>query len=81
MTILQTVVVYVGIPAAALAALAAVILLPGRRRSARYRPGRSWDFAPVWYRPVTDPVTSRGEPAPGGPAPVSAVGGGAHGSW
>ena len=48
-TVWQTVLVFVVIPLAGLAVLAALTFAPGANRSPRYRVGRSWDYEPVWY--------------------------------
>jgi hypothetical protein len=55
MSIVQTVLVFVGIPAAIVAFLA--ICVYGRsemRQPHRYRPGRPWPHTPVWYLPHPD---------------------------
>lgn len=49
MSVLQTVVVFVGIPAAIYAVIALLTLRDRKARTPRYRPGQSWDFAPVWW--------------------------------
>jgi hypothetical protein len=51
MSIVETVLVYVGIPAAAFALFAVIVLGPGAARAPRYRPGSPWDYKPVWYLP------------------------------
>ncbi|UQX89647.1 hypothetical protein M6D93_06485 [Jatrophihabitans telluris] len=51
MSIVQTVLVFVGIPAGTFAVFAAIVLGPGSVRAPRYRPGSEWNFAPVWYLP------------------------------
>src|SRR5690242_13825454 len=65
MSIVQTVLVFVGIPAAVFVVLAIMVLGPGAIRPPRYRPGGSWDYEPVWYLP---------HPAHSGP--VSSLAGG-----
>ena len=49
MSVWETVLVFVGIPAAAYGLLALLTLGPGLARSPRYRPGRAWEHEPVWY--------------------------------
>ncbi len=49
MSIAQTVLVFVGIPLAVAALIAVLVYSGGRQRSRRYRPGRPYDFAPVWF--------------------------------
>jgi hypothetical protein len=51
MSIVETVLVFAGIPIGAFAVVAAVTLGPGAARSPRYRPGGPWDYRPVWYLP------------------------------
>jgi hypothetical protein len=52
LTIVQTALVFVGIPAGFVALVAAIVF--GRAeldRDGRYRPGRRWEHRPVWYLP------------------------------
>jgi hypothetical protein len=51
MSIVQTVLVFGGIPLGILALFAIVVLGPGAARAPRYRPGSPWPFKPVWYLP------------------------------
>jgi hypothetical protein len=86
MTVVETVLVFVGIPLAATALMALATLAPGAARAPRYRPGGSWDYQPVWYLPHPDharPVSAAGGrlALEGSVAePVSATGG-ASGEW
>jgi hypothetical protein len=50
-SIVQTLLVFVGIPALVFGLLAALVLAPGSARTPRYRPGEAWDYEPVWYVP------------------------------
>ncbi|MEP6599665.1 MAG: hypothetical protein ABJB98_09510 [Actinomycetota bacterium] len=55
MNIVQTVLIFAGIPAAIFAVFALAVY--GRsqgRLHTRYRPGRAWTFRPVWYLPHPD---------------------------
>jgi hypothetical protein len=45
----DTALVFVGIPAALTLLIAVLVLAPGGRSPHRYRPGRPFDFAPVWF--------------------------------
>ena len=96
MTILQTVLVYVGIPVAVFAVLAGLIYRPGSSSAKRYRPGREYDFAPIWFlaRPedvsvaaaadhvATLPASSQSKAIEAGPTHSrTGVKGGASGSW
>ena len=62
MTVVETVLVFVGIPLGASAVLALAVLGPAAARTPRYRPGNGWDYDPVWYLPH-----------PEHPGPVSAA--------
>lgn len=95
MSIAQTVLIFVGIPAAIISAFAlAVFGATSTRQRVRYRPGRPWNFPPVWYvphpeieEPVSAPLARTALIAPsraaieGTPAPKPAAAGGASGEW
>jgi hypothetical protein len=50
LTITQTVLTFVAIPAAVIAVLYALVYGGSARRSSkRYRPGRAFEFTPVWF--------------------------------
>jgi hypothetical protein len=53
LNVVETVLIFIGIPLAAVALAAAAVY--GRsdvgQRNRRYRPGRPWVYAPVWYLP------------------------------
>ena len=51
MTVVETLLVYVGAPLAVVAVLALLTLVPGRPKKVRYKPGQPWDHEPVWYEP------------------------------
>lgn len=76
MSVVQTVLVFVGIPAGIIAFLALAVFGKSLvRQPNRYRPGRPWDFAPSWYVPHPDAVVSH--PRSGSTTAV----GGASGEW
>lgn len=87
MTIVETVLVFLGIPLALVALV--VFAVYGRsmvHQPNRYRPGKAWTYPPAWYLPhpqaIDDVVSDR---VPSGPAEaqertVVAVGG-ANGEW
>ncbi|MDP9392584.1 MAG: hypothetical protein M3P89_14745 [Actinomycetota bacterium] len=50
LNVVEYILVFAGIPLAFVLLLAALIFLPGRKRT-RYKPGQPWDHAPVWYEP------------------------------
>lgn len=89
MTVVETVLVFVGIPLAAVAVLALATLGPAAVRAPRYRPGNGWDYAPVWYLPHPEhagPVSaSSGRQALHGsvaaPGSLAQPTGGASGEW
>lgn len=49
MSIIETVLIFAGIPLAVIAVVAGLVYAGGARRGKRYRPGRSYDFTPVWF--------------------------------
>lgn len=76
MTVVQTVLVFIGIPAAIILVL--FLLVYGKslvRQPNRYRPGKPWDFAPSWYVPHPEVVRSSS------PAGSTTATGGASGEW
>jgi hypothetical protein len=91
MSIVETVLVFVGIPALIIAFLA--LLVYGRSQFKgpnRYRPGKPWNFPPVWYLPRPEPGSAAEtdrlalETANGGAAQRAAqhkAVGGASGEW
>lgn len=61
MSIVQTALVFVGIPAAVVLVIAALVYARANDRAPRYRPGGPWQFNPVWYLPHPEhagPVSS-----------------------
>jgi hypothetical protein len=73
----QTVLVFVGIPAGIIAILALGVY--GKsivRQPNRYRPGKPWDYPPSWYVPHPEAVV----PHPNAGSSTTAVGG-ASGEW
>jgi hypothetical protein len=85
MSIVQTVLVFVGIPAAIIALIAfgvygkALLHQPNR-----YRPGQPWPYQAAWFVPHPDavlrPDSARPQLEPGGSSLTTAVGG-ASGEW
>ncbi len=49
MSIIETLLVYAGIPAVVLGTVAVLVLGGSRRAVPRYRPGRPFPVAPVWF--------------------------------
>jgi hypothetical protein len=83
-TVVETILVYVLIPAAIYGVIALCTLGPNRVRSPRYRPGQPWTYEPVWWSAggVVDPRQTGvpAEQAPVNPA-VRTARGGARGNW
>lgn len=82
-TVVETILVFAGIPLVIIALLAA-LTLRGGRKPLRYKPGQPWEHEPVWFEPHPEATGH----ASGGhhtlPAGVSADGrplGGARGTW
>jgi len=84
MTIVQTVLVFVGIPAAIIAVL--TLLVYGKsliRQPNRYRPGKPWTYPDQWFVPHPEAVGHSGSvraQIEGGTTSTTAVGG-ASGEW
>ncbi|MGH8792266.1 MAG: aa3-type cytochrome oxidase subunit CtaJ [Stackebrandtia sp.] len=60
MTVLETVLTFVGIPAAVVVLVVGLVYFPGSSSHKRYRPGREYDFAPVWYLARPEKVSVAG---------------------
>ena len=76
LTLFESLLLYVIAPAAILLLIAAVVWLPGMVRSSRYRPGRGWTAAPLWFGGPPDPAAAVERAAVG-----DVVRGGASGDW
>ncbi|HEX6500060.1 MAG TPA: hypothetical protein VF054_13660 [Micromonosporaceae bacterium] len=57
LSIAQTVLIFVGIPLAVVLIVVGLVYLGGPRRGKRYRPGRPYEFAPVWFLAGSEQVT------------------------
>ena len=57
MSIIETTLIFAGIPAAVILLIAGAVYAGGSRRSKRYRPGRPFDFTPVWFLSVPEQLT------------------------
>ena len=66
---------YVVIPLAIALVITLLVVAPSVLRGPRYRPGKPWNYAPVWFGGPQDPA----DPLP--PANPSSGKGGASGSW
>jgi hypothetical protein len=98
LSIIETLVVFAGIPLAVVAVIFGLVYTGGGRSSdRRYRPGRPFDFSPVWFLSVPEAqaeAASNGHAAITGadrkaltkseastPGPVGDVTGGASDRW
>jgi hypothetical protein len=93
MSIVETALIFVGIPAGVVLIVAALVYGRANERTPRYRPGAPWRFEPVWYLPHpqhSGPVSSmhRAEleadtrrALPGQVAESVVASGGASGEW
>lgn len=84
MSIVETILVYAVIPAGIIGVVAALVLSGGRRTQPdrRYRPGRPWNFKPIWFMSAPPaPGSDAGhaahaiESSSGAPVRPAAVGG------
>jgi hypothetical protein len=75
-SVVQTVLVFIGIPAGIIAVIALGVY--GKaivRQPNRYRPGKGWDYPPAWYVPHPDAVVGQGS------SETTTAVGGASGEW
>lgn len=75
--LVNTLLVYGGIPLGIFALVALLVVAGGFRNRPRYRPGRAWDFDPVWFAGPADPDTALVSARPG----RHLTGGGASAEW
>jgi hypothetical protein len=71
-----TIALFVLVPGAIFATIAALVLLTGMMRGTRYRPTKGWDVPPVWFAGPPDPVAAVASAELG-----DLVRGGGSGSW
>lgn len=92
MSISNTVLIYVVIPLVVIIAIASLVMAGGDRtkRTRRYRPGRPYDFQPIWFLASPEQVVAPSQrPAIEGPYLEDSTGarvkpgsvGGASDSW
>ncbi|HEX4222477.1 MAG TPA: hypothetical protein VHZ97_08970 [Pseudonocardiaceae bacterium] len=86
MTVVQTLLVYVVIPAAIYGVIALLTLVPKMSRSPKYRSGQEWTYDPVWWSANTggaggahadSSVTADAQAG----EPVRTARGGSRGNW
>ncbi len=75
LSVLETLLYFVGIPAALFLAIVVLVSAPSRARGPRYRPGLGWWAAPVWFNGPDDADTAVRK------ASATAGGGGASARW
>ncbi len=73
MTITETVLVFVCIPLAVIGVVYAIVFGTSAARSKRYRPGRPFATAPVWFLAENDPTAQRLPLAPKAHEPHAAL--------
>jgi hypothetical protein len=82
-TVVETILVFAGIPLAIILLLALLIFVPGGRKRVRYKSGQPWEHAPIWYEPHPDhtPAAGHGEMKAIGSSANAGPLGGARGTW
>jgi len=66
-----------GIPLAIVGLVALLVVVGGLRHRPRYRPGRPWDFDPIWFAGPADPNAAVAAARASG----RVTGGGASAEW
>ncbi|MDQ1720294.1 MAG: hypothetical protein QOI26_28, partial [Pseudonocardiales bacterium] len=66
MSVVETTLVFVGIPAGVFILVAALVYGRAADRTPRYRPGGPWQFEPVWYLPHVEHAGSASSMQPAG---------------
>jgi hypothetical protein len=87
-SVVETILIFVVIPLGVVLLFALLILVPGRVRKARYKPGQAWEYPPVWWEPhpVHGPAAGGHDAAPTAigssvyPEPHALEAGSGHGS-
>ena len=75
LSVLETLLYFVGIPAALFLAIVVLVSAPSRARGPRYRPGLGWWAAPVWFNGPAEPDSAVRN------ATATTGGGGASARW
>ena len=83
MSIVQTVLVFIGIPLLAISLITfAVYGKSLLHQPNRYRPGKAWPYEPAWFVPHPDAVIGRpSRPQIEGATTTTTAVGGASGEW
>jgi hypothetical protein len=72
-SIIDAVLVYVGIPAAVILVIFGLVYAGSSRRGRRYRPGRPFEFRAVWFLSAPDQLAPDGHAAIGAGDPHAAL--------
>lgn len=75
LSVVQTLLIFVGIPAGIFVAIVILVSAPSMARGPRYRPGLGWWAAPVWFNGPDDADTAVRT------ATATVGGGGASARW
>jgi hypothetical protein len=75
LSVIQTLLIFVGIPAALFVAIALLVSAPSMARGPRYRPGLGWWAAPIWFNGPDDADSAVRT------ATATTAGGGASARW
>lgn len=79
MPVIETVLIYVGIPLGIALLLALGVFGRSIKQPHRYRPGKSWDYAPQWF--TAHPEVLHSATGTGTGAGSATAVGGASGEW
>jgi hypothetical protein len=82
-SVVETILVYVGIPGGIYAVVALLTLRDKFAKAPRYRPGQAWDYPPVWWEGNPEGIGAGfvAAPAQGSAGARRTAKGGARGSW
>jgi hypothetical protein len=77
LSVTSTVLIYFGIPVLIVLVIAALTFAGGARSAPRYRPGRPFEFTPVWFLSSPEELAKRTGAAalPAGTPPAALAGG------
>ena len=85
MTVVQTLLVFVVIPAAIYGVIALLTLVPKMSRAPKYRSGQEWTYDPVWWSANTGDTGAHADSSVAADAqagePVRTARGGSRGNW
>lgn len=79
--VVQTVLIYAGIPLAVYGLVALMTLRDKTARAPRYRPGQPWEYPAVWWTAHPAGADASAVPTGGGGKARRTAKGGARGSW